>query len=172
MTIAYLHVKESNRIFIGGIMVTDEFGIPKEFKYSEPVKPTKLQVILYGKVLSKYIKIEVLTKNLLTKLDNNPEILFTHDMEIATSEEIENEVLYISTISAENMKKDIERIDESEISIKTSSFKGYRIVSKKDPLNYVEKIKELSKTMDLDEPFNRMEEALNYVINENSEKGK
>ncbi len=169
MTIAYLHIKEINKIFIGGIMLTNNFGIPKEFKYSEPIKPTKLQHILYGKVLSKYIKLEVLSKNLLSKIENAPDIIFTRDTEIATSDELEEKIYYISSIATENMKKDIERIDENEITIKISSFKGFRIVSKMDPISIVETIKDLSRTMDIDEPFNRMEEALEYILKEENE---
>ena len=145
-------------------MITDEFGMPKEFKYSEPIKPTKLQHILYGKVLSKYIKIEVLAKNLLSKIDNNPDIIFTHDLDLSISEEMEENIIYLSSISVENMKKDMERIDETELTLRISSFKGYRLVSKNDPLSYVEEIKKLSTTMDLDEPFNRMDEALQYIM--------
>ena len=149
-------------------MVTDEFGIPKEFKYSEPIKPTKLQHILYGKVLTKYIKIEVLSKNLLSKLENNPDIILSKDIDITMSEEMEKEILYISSVAIDNIKKDIEEIDESELIVKVSQFKGYRVACKDGPKKYIENIKELSKTMDLEEPFNRMEEALDYIA-ENKE---
>ena len=40
-------------VFMGGAMVTDASGLPLEFRYTEPVRATKLQRILYGDVLRK-----------------------------------------------------------------------------------------------------------------------
>lgn len=52
-------------VYIGGVMVTDMRGLPVEFRYSEPIQPTKIQQILYGQVLSNYIKEEVILDTLV-----------------------------------------------------------------------------------------------------------
>lgn len=53
-------------------MVTDGFGLPVEFRYTEPVVATKLQRILYGDVLDRYIQTDVILAHLLENLENKP----------------------------------------------------------------------------------------------------
>jgi hypothetical protein len=48
----YLKMDERH---IGAILVTNQIGVPIEFKYTEPVVATKLHKILYGSVLEKYL---------------------------------------------------------------------------------------------------------------------
>jgi hypothetical protein len=66
-------------VFIGGIMVTDSRGLPLEFRYTEPIQPTKLQQVLYGQVLSAYIKREVILETLLKNLESRFSCLLVED---------------------------------------------------------------------------------------------
>lgn len=66
-------------VFMGGAMVTDAFGLPLEFRYTEPVRATKLQRILYGDVLEKYIHGEVIAGNLISRLEQKPELFLVSD---------------------------------------------------------------------------------------------
>lgn len=65
--------------YTGGIMVCDEKGFPLEFRYSEPIVPTKLQQILYGNVLEKYIKLDVIAENLIKSVSNALSYLVVQD---------------------------------------------------------------------------------------------
>ena len=40
---------------MGGLLLTDESGIPLDFRYVEPITPTKLQAVLYGKALESHL---------------------------------------------------------------------------------------------------------------------
>lgn len=66
-------------VFMGGIMVTDAYGLPLEFRYTEPVRATRLQRILYGDVLEKYIHGEVIAGNLIGRLEQKPELFLVAD---------------------------------------------------------------------------------------------
>lgn len=66
-------------VFMGGAMVTDAFGLPLEFRYTEPVRATKLQRILYGDVLEKYIHGDVIAGNLISRLEQKPELFLVSD---------------------------------------------------------------------------------------------
>ena len=66
-------------VFMGGAMVTDTFGLPLEFRYTEPVRATKLQRILYGDVLEKYIHGDVIAGNLISRLEQKPELFLVSD---------------------------------------------------------------------------------------------
>jgi hypothetical protein len=65
--------------YIGGLMIVDGRGLPIEFRYTEPIQPTKIQQILYGTALSRYIKTEVILETLLKSLETRPHVLVVND---------------------------------------------------------------------------------------------
>ncbi|HDS30020.1 MAG TPA: hypothetical protein ENN67_03155, partial [Firmicutes bacterium] len=44
----------------GGLLVTDERGLPLDFRYVEPIKPSKLQKLIYGDSLTRYLKLDAI----------------------------------------------------------------------------------------------------------------
>ena len=66
-------------VFMGGAMVTDVHGLPLEFRYTEPVRATKLQRILYGDVLEKYIHGDVIAGNLIGRLEQKPDLFIVSE---------------------------------------------------------------------------------------------
>lgn len=61
-------------LFIGAAMSTDSFGLPVEFRYTEPVRATPLQRILYGNALHRYLCREVIASTLLQAMETHPEV--------------------------------------------------------------------------------------------------
>ncbi|MDX2085877.1 MAG: hypothetical protein SFZ03_10880 [Candidatus Melainabacteria bacterium] len=66
-------------VYVGGAMVTDSRGLPVEFRYTEPIQPSKIQQILYGKVLPQYIKREVIQETLIKSLETQFQLLLVQD---------------------------------------------------------------------------------------------
>jgi len=62
--------------------VVDTRGIPADFRYTEPVRPTRLERILYGGALEVYLKEEVLLKNLVESVEVRPNFWIVHDREL------------------------------------------------------------------------------------------
>ncbi|MCA9789183.1 MAG: hypothetical protein KC476_04950 [Cyanobacteria bacterium HKST-UBA06] len=62
-------------MFIGGLMVVDGRGLPVEFRYTEPVEPSRIQQILYGAALSKYLKRDVILKTLISSIESRLDLL-------------------------------------------------------------------------------------------------
>jgi hypothetical protein len=77
----FLNLKLEDQ-YIGAVMITDAGGIPLEFKYTEPIKPTRIHQILFGKVMEKYIGEEVIKKNLFKEIKTPPAVYFVADMEM------------------------------------------------------------------------------------------
>ncbi len=69
--------------FAGGLMVVDARGLPLDFKYTEPVTPSKLQAVLYGKALDKHVRQDVIFKHLVDRLDPKPDLLLVDDEALA-----------------------------------------------------------------------------------------
>ena len=63
-------------------MVTDASGLPVDFRYTDPVTPTRLQRALYGNVLDRYLRAEVVLRTLLDALDAPPSLLLVDDPDL------------------------------------------------------------------------------------------
>src|SRR5579875_1641994 len=74
-----LSLAVAEQVFMGGAMVTDASGLPLEFRYTEPVRATKLQRVLYGDVLEKYIHGDVIAANLIGRLEQKPDVFLVSD---------------------------------------------------------------------------------------------
>jgi hypothetical protein len=76
----YLVVRvDEGGTYTGGLMVTDVHGLPLDFRYTEPITPTRLQRALYGEVLDRYLRSEVVLRTLLDALEARPTLLLVDD---------------------------------------------------------------------------------------------
>ena len=64
---------------LGAVLICDTNGFPLEFRYTEPIIPTKIQKVLYGNNLEKYLKTDVILDSLLKVLSNNFDHLIVGD---------------------------------------------------------------------------------------------
>ncbi len=74
-----LSLSVAEDVFMGGAMVTDAHGLPLEFRYTEPVRATRLQRLLYGDVLEKYIHGDVIAGNLIGRLEQKPDLFLVSE---------------------------------------------------------------------------------------------
>jgi hypothetical protein len=64
--LSYLQITRlSGDVFMGGLLSVSELGLPTEFFYSEPLKPSKLQISLYGSTIGRYLMLDVVGKGLI-----------------------------------------------------------------------------------------------------------
>ncbi|ABV33181.1 MULTISPECIES: hypothetical protein [Pseudothermotoga] len=160
--IGYLSVKKIDEKHVGGLLVVDESGIPHEFKYTDPIIPNQLQKILYGKSLETYLHVEIISKSLLKKIENKPDIIFTDNPVLIESGE---NVFFTSSF--------IPSADETESSpeecVIPYGSSAIRFVSKQQiSQEKEEKLKQILDQVDVLEPFQRLEKALEYVCRSSS----
>ncbi len=107
--------------YIGGVMVVDKRGLPLEFRYTEPVQPSKIQQILYGSALSHHVKNEVILETLLKSLESQPQLLIVNDD---------------SFLLKENSLKDFEvvRLTETKSPPLNNTAQNYEVVSNNEIL--------------------------------------
>ncbi len=72
--------------YVGGLMVTDATGLPVDFRYTDPITPTRLQRALYGGVLDRYLRTEVVLRTLLDALEAEPTLLLVDDPDLLDEE--------------------------------------------------------------------------------------
>ncbi len=152
--IGYISVEIENEKHTGGLIIVDDRGIPVEFKYTEPVQPTQLQKIIYGKSLEEYLHVEIIAKSLLSKVENKPAVFLTDDMKLIEAGE---EVFYITRTI------DDSTAEEGEYVISAPGMK-YRLIGKgalsEETLKEIENFAE---HFDILEPFQRLHKALVFV---------
>lgn len=72
--------------YTGGLMVTDRHGLPLDFRYTDPVTPTRLQRALYGAALDRYLRSDVVLKTLLNAVQQRPVLLLVEDERLLDEE--------------------------------------------------------------------------------------
>lgn len=69
------HHQSQQRAYYGGILVTDVRGVPKEFRHSEGIRPTRMQNSLYGDSLEASLGMDALAPALYAALTVKPDVL-------------------------------------------------------------------------------------------------
>ena len=160
---------------MGGAMVTDAHALPIEFRYTEPVRATKLQRVLYGDVLEKYIQCDVIAGNLVGRLEQKPDLLIVADANLLPA--LDNGRFKVVTISPTrtNPLKEYgaqQDLGETEFHLQLTDSGGpvrVKMGSAGDPAKKAEVARILSecgRTMDLLEPLQRVETAVRMLWEE------
>lgn len=155
--IGYLSVLKIQNKHIGGVLVVNDLGIPVEFKYSEPVTPTKLQEIIYGSSLEYYLHAEIIAKGLIQKVENRPEFVLTQDSSLLFDKNILSVTLLPQSIPEKREG------NEAILPLNNSSIRITFQENTKIEDTIVAKIVDFASRIDLFEPFDRVEKALEYI---------
>lgn len=155
MTLCYLTCpQDAANAFLGALMVTDYRARPTHFAFVSPIRPTKVQRILYGSTLDEHVKIDVIGQKLLTDLPVVPDVLFVDTQELTV-------VRRIVDIPTAFLSKSSDAEDNPG---KLTSL-TYDTGSNMHDQDIVGKIlAALESYVDLVEPFIRMRDALKEAI--------
>lgn len=167
----YLLTMTDAGTYVGGMMVCDPYGIPKDFKYTDPIQPTRIQRIIYGNVLDKYIRNHVLFHALVKEVAGNPSFIVVPPLQL---EELEAGGSYTflaiqrTQVPAMGEKGSVVRAKESECLLQGwFDDHPFRIVfgslGPEQQDRCLKDLLSLAKTMDLAEPMERLEKALRAV---------
>ncbi len=158
--------------YVGGVMVTDGHGLPVEFRYTEPIQPTKIQQILYGQVLSNYIKREVILETLLKSLETKFTHLLVQDDALLNISDQGFTLIRLSETQTPNLGEvgETEAVSDTEQLLQsTPGAAPIRLQSNSalsginSPIDY---LKAACHSMDLYEPMKRVEKALTTICQE------
>lgn len=170
----YIKLEEINKSHLGGIMITDDKGVPLDFKYSEPLKPNSIQQIIYGKSLNAYIKNEVIIKGLLKNLTDMPMLFITDDRVYYENPLfLQRPLIYISYTNLASIGNfgEVKQVKEDEFLIQVFNteaplrilFLSYKETMVEKSLNI---LIEASNNIDILEPIQRLSKALDFICSE------
>lgn len=177
--LAYGVVNSSNMGgYIGAALITDYKGFPLEFRYTDPIIPTKIQQVLYGEGLEKYVKVDVILDSLLKALSGKINLLLIQDDHLL---EYKSEDLVIIRVSSTktpplSMPGEISNVKKSEYLLQIShannpvrlQFNPHFNCESERFSQIIETLTEAGNFMDIDEPINRVYKTIELICSQES----
>ena len=166
----FCHLKVDER-HMGGILITNQVGIPLEFKYTEPIVATKLHKILYGSVLEKHLHETVIRERLGAEIRARPDyFIVPYDEKEFLGSVAGREMVAIQkyNIPPGEMPGPFNRIRETEavMELEEDSILLRLAFSTSDETiqhNIAAWLQEIALTMNLLEPMDRITSALKSI---------
>lgn len=159
--------------YFGAILITDYKGFPLEFRYTDPIVPTKIQQVLYGEGLEKYLKIDVITDSLVKALSGDISVLFVQDEALLEYKGKDIPIVRLSSTKMAPLSAngDLQKLKSNEIMLQTSHAQNpIRLLFKEDFAcegkqfeDIVNKLVKAGEFMDVDEPLSRIQKTLELV---------
>ncbi len=165
-----LYDLETPDTYVGSLLVTDENGIPLEFKCTHAVKPTAIQKTLYGDKLKPYIAITLCGVPLFNSITNKPDLIFVNiPFILDIRAEINTPTLLIRRAGevinlGSDKQHDNEKLRiENESGVFQPLVIQSHIEKKEEAKKYNSIINELFNNFDLIEPFQRMQKSIEIL---------
>jgi len=166
----YFSVSKIENKYIGGILIIDEYGIPIDFKYTEPITPNPLQEAIYGKNIEQHIKQKLIAKELFKEVNTTLPICFTEIDNInLVGQFVKLAIGLTPTMLSANLNLgEYKQIKPNEyLIISKEHTSPIRLVFQDLPpskiLNGLELTKTIAQNINLTEPFTRLTNAFNII---------
>lgn len=163
---------EDGKAIRGAILVTDDLTRPLEFRCTSPIRPTKLQTILYGQSLESHILCELVGLPLFRAITGGARIVIIRKKQLLLLRpRIEAPVVWLGTHGESEVPSG--GSDGGDSPLITSTSGKFEPVIVSGPPEYAsetqearKKLQEIFERNDLMEPFERMRIALEQVHKE------
>ncbi len=175
-SLGYIIIDGSEGQLRGAALVTDVRGIPVDFRYTETIKPTRLERILYGNALDTYLKEELILQSVLESVEITPQLWVCNDEDILNPLKINAKVKAVMLSNSNH--EPLEAIGHVESTSDPGIFwlqtdkagaplkLTFPSDTRADEMKMaVTNLIEAAKTMELLEPFGRIQKALLSLAN-------
>ena len=170
-SLGYIIIDGAEGQIRGASLVTDLRGIPVDFRYTDPIRPTRLERILYGNALDTYLKEELILESLLDSVEVNPQLWVCVDEEILnplkTNAKVKAVLLNQSNHDPLDAPGHIENTSEANTFLLQADEAGAPLKLKFPTETRPDEMKlsaailiDAAKTMELLEPLTRIQKAL------------
>ncbi|WP_286846241.1 MULTISPECIES: hypothetical protein [Aminobacterium] len=174
--LGYLLIEENNNTYRGAVLITDFRGIPMDFRYTDPVSPTRIERVLYGNALDVYLREELILQSLVSSVEMKPVLwICREDSFLAPLRKVSRgKVVTLSDTARSflnqtgNMEPQIEKgVFLLQVDPVSSPLRLCVESEREGEANDISAILvEAARTMELLEPFTRIEKALRAIEDE------
>ncbi len=168
-----LAYSSASKGYLGAILITDYKGFPLEFRYTDPIVPTKIQQVLYGEGLEKYLKIDVITDSLVKALSGEISVLFVRDEDLLEYKGRELPIVRLSSTKTAPLPEagDYKKLKDNEVLLQTSHAQNPARLLFRPGFNcegegfegIIDKLVKAGNFMDVDEPLARVQKTLELI---------
>ncbi len=168
----------SSNGYNGAILITDFKGFPLEFRYTDPIIPTKIQQVLYGKGLETYIKIDVILDSLIKAMSSKSQLLIVQDEDMLDYKTDSITIVRLSPTKSQPLSQigEISQVKKSEYLLQTSHAASPLRVQFSLDFNcdseqfesIMQILTEAGKYMDVDEPLVRVYKTLELICSQDA----
>lgn len=167
----YLVVRTDDGAYHGGLMVTDGDGLPVDFRYTDPVTPTRLQRALYGGVLDRYLRGHLLLGTLLDALEQRPSLLLVDDRDLLDEASDDIPFVHVEQTGVDPIGEQGSQRDDGDggVLIQTGASRTpLRVIAgpAEAQADVVEAIASIAERIDVLEPAERVRNALDVIVSE------
>jgi hypothetical protein len=170
--LGYIVVEGAEGLFRGASLVVDFRGIPLDFRYTDPIRPTRLEKILYGSAMEVYLREELVLDSLVRAVEVKPPVWICRDSDLVAP--LKNlsrgKVLCLSMTNRAPMDAvgSVESTGESGVvyavqvdAVSAPLRAEFAPNTREDEVRQTAAtLVDAAKTMELVEPFGRMQKAL------------
>ncbi|MBD3673051.1 MAG: hypothetical protein HUJ26_05950 [Planctomycetaceae bacterium] len=156
-------VEQANDCFVGGLLITNHLGRPLEFQCTTPVRPNSTQKILYGPTLKPFVMTELIGKTLYERADVKPDVLLVEDDDLLGLRELIDKP--VACLSLESQVPAMVGGPEEEPLTLGQQHLRVHHAHDTDRGSILKRSHLLPEQADLQEPFERVREALQEVLN-------
>jgi hypothetical protein len=159
----YLSAVESiEHGYFGGYLLISASGLPLEFHCTAPIRPSRAQQILYGPMLAPFLLGEQIGGTLFRKATNKPAIVLTDQAAVLyLRSQIDIPIVRMSSVSSTMGKLNMEPTAAGGESFEIKDFRCHLALGhESDRELTMTLLDELSRQVDLAEPFGRIHEAI------------
>jgi hypothetical protein len=176
-SLGYIAVDGIDGFFRGASLIVDFRGIPMDFRYTDPIKPSRLERILYGNALDVYLREELILESLIGAVEVKPTLWICKepDLMVPLRSLTKGKSLFLSPSNHSPMEAagEIEHLGESGVymiqadPVSAPLRVAFPEQTKEDEVRQIAGILvEAAKTMELVEPFARIQKALTSLAEE------
>jgi hypothetical protein len=147
--------------FVGGLLVTNHLGRPLEFQCTTPVKPNATQKILYGPTLRPFVVCELIGKTLFERAEVKPDLIVVEQLELLSLGQLIAPP--VALLSDDVLEPALVGAEYSEQAVSVGK-QRLRLDGRHDHNAILKRFHLLPTQADLQEPFERVREALKEVL--------
>jgi hypothetical protein len=157
----FISVREIEDVgYCGGLLIVSHLGRPLEFHCSVPIQPNRAQQILYGQTYPTYLFCEQIGLALIDKAKSTPNLFLANSKHLLAL----NAMVSVPVVALRNDAEPLPINEEVQlISLGPQQVWYPSHAFEEMELNHqriVELLNQFSKSLTLDEPFERIEKAI------------
>jgi hypothetical protein len=159
VNLGFLTILQESNGFLGGYLITNQWGRPLEFRLSTAVQPNRIHQILYGQTLQGYLCGELIGKTLVEKCTAQAQYIMTDKADaLHLRAHIVTPVLLLGQGSGTPLADEQAVCVRSGQDKKPAVFGHARFPEDKEAIEQL--LERLDDRLDLTEPFARIREAI------------